>query len=52
MDNLLSNASPAIQTIVAYISYFISTIKSFFNLFTFATGVSVLPEEEAEGNND
>lgn len=45
MDGLVSGAIPLIEMIVVYISYIISSVKKFFNLFTFSTGVQIIPED-------
>lgn len=52
MEGLFDKMGPAVQTLAAYASFLIASLKKFLSLFRFATGIDIIPDEtkpSAEG---
>ncbi len=45
MEGLFNKMGPALQTIAAYASYLVASLKKFLSLFRFATGIDIIPDE-------
>ncbi len=48
MEGILDRMGPAIQTLAAYASFFVSYFKKLLSLFRFATGIDIVPDEQTD----